>query len=64
MKALLATAVGTATLLATVTAYAAKAGPEGYGSAWLPLLFTIVVYSLVMWVQSQIVRERLEDQEE
>ena len=64
MKTLFATAIGTATLLATGAAYAAKAAPEGYGSAWLPLLFIVVVFSLVMWVLSQMARECLEGQEE
>jgi hypothetical protein len=63
MKTFLATAVGTATLLATGAAYAAKAeGAEG--GAWVPLLFTVLVFGLVMWGQSQLARERLEDHEE
>ena len=64
VKALLATAIGTATLLVISAAFAANARPEGYGAAWLPLLFTVVVFSLVMWVLSQMARERMEGQEE
>jgi hypothetical protein len=53
MKAFLAIAAGTAILLGTGAAYAASEGQGRYGGVWVSLLFSIVVFDLVMWVLSQ-----------
>lgn len=55
MKALLAAAVGTITLLATGAAYAVSGQivNEGQGAgagAWAPILFAVLVFGFVNWV--------------
>lgn len=57
MKALLATAVGTITLLATgaacaVNGHMVNEGPEV--GAWVPVLFAVLVFGLVNWVLAQL----------
>ena len=69
MKSFLATAVATATLLATGAAYAANAhivneGQRAEGGAWISILFAVVVFGLLMWSLSQLAGERLEGGEE
>jgi hypothetical protein len=69
VKTLLATTVGATGLLATGAAYAANAqmvnaGRGAEASAWMPLLFAIVVFGLVTWVLSQLASERMEGREE
>jgi hypothetical protein len=68
MKALLAAAVGTLTLLATGAAYAVSGhvvnevqGVEA--GAWAPILFTVLVFGFVNWVLVQLGKplERLEE---
>ena len=59
MKALLATAVGTITLLATGAACAVNGHMvnEGQGAevgAWVPVLFAVLVFGLVNWVLAQL----------
>ncbi len=72
MKNYHALAIGTALLFASGTSYAASgsvmnAGPgsEGWMSSndgvWVPLLFAVVVFGLLMWDLSQMASERLEE---
>jgi hypothetical protein len=69
-----ALAVGTALLLASGAAYAASGsvmnggpGGEGWmssnGGVWVPLLFAVVVFGLLMWDLSQMASERLQETE-
>lgn len=74
MKNYLALAIGTALLLATGASYAASGsvmnrGPGGEawmsstGGVWVPLLFAVVVYGLLMWDLAQMANERLQETE-
>jgi len=59
MKALLAAAVATITLLATGAAYAvsghvANEGQAAEVGAWVPILFTVLVFGFVNWVLVQL----------
>lgn len=64
MKTLLATAVGTGSMLTTGVSLAQSANMMnggtwgfgwmgGYGGVWMPILLVIVVVGLVVWVVKQ-----------
>ena len=64
MKTLLATTVGTGSMLTTGVSLAQSTNMMngstwgfgwmgGYGGAWMPILLVIVVVGLVVWVVSQ-----------
>jgi len=64
MKTLLATAVGTGSMLTTGVSLAQSGNMMngntwgfgwmgGYGGVWMPILLVVVVVGLVLWVVSQ-----------
>lgn len=64
MKNLLAVAVGTVALLTTGVSFAQSGNMmnggmwsggwmAGYGGAWMPILFLVVLVALVVWVVKQ-----------